>query len=251
MSFPQTSTSPRFAVLAVSLGAMTTACGGAAPRPHHPEIVQLGNPTLRTKAHTVAPESIASPEFQALVDRMIRVMREAPGVGLAAPQLGIPLRVFVMEDRAEYLARQTKLEVEERGRVAYPVKVWINPEVTVHGSAQATFFEGCLSFAGFAAVVERPLEVEIRGLDRHGEPQLWRVTGWPARTIQHELDHLDGVVYVDRMHSRSLMELNAAKARFAGKRASAIIEELGLERPGPSSASTGSRSGGESPPAGP
>jgi len=213
---------------------------GCAPSPpatatrlHHPEIIQLGEPTLRRRASEVDPRRIRTPEFQALVDRLIRVMREAPGVGLAAPQLGVPLRVFVMEDREELLRKQTPLELAERERVAYPVRVWVNPEVSPIGERRATFFEGCLSVAGFAGVVERSHEVELRGLDQNGVPQTWRVRGWPARTAQHEQDHLDGTVYVDRMATRSFMRLEAARERFGGRPIAEILHEIGVTPPAP------------------
>jgi peptide deformylase len=221
----------RPSLLSAVLALAGLSCAPSSKVAHHPEIVQLGHVTLREKARPVDPATLATADFQALVDRMIRVMREAPGVGLAAPQLGVPLRVFVMEDRPELLARQTPLELAERERVAYPVKVWVNPEVVVVGERRATFFEGCLSVAGYAGVVERAHEVEIRGLDREGKPQTWRVRGWPARTIQHELDHIDGTVYVDRMHPTSFMEASAAKARFGGRPIVSILAELGLPTP--------------------
>jgi peptide deformylase len=220
------------------LGVVALLEGCAAPAPpvsphHHPEIGQVGEPTLRRRAAEVAPDDIRTTEFQALVDRLIRVMREAPGVGLAAPQLGVPLRVFVMEDREELMKKQTPLELAERERVAYPVRVWVNPEVRPIGERRATFFEGCLSVAGFAGVVERAHEVEIHGLDRHGAPQSWRVSGWPARTAQHEQDHLDGTVYVDRMATRTFMRLDAARARFAGRPIADVLGELGIALPAP------------------
>jgi peptide deformylase len=217
---------------------LASACASTAPtRPTPPvstdpgdlPIVQTGAAVLRTPARPVRPEEIATPEFQALVTRMIAAMRAAPGVGLAAPQLGIPLRVFVLEDRAELHTKLTPDELRERERVPFPVRIVINPIVTPIGEARATFFEGCLSVRGFAALVERPLEVEVQGLDEHAQPQVWRVRGWPARILQHELDHLDGRLYVDRMMTRSFSTLDAVKARFAGKPIAQILGELARE----------------------
>lgn len=194
----------------------------------HPEVVQAGDPVLRAVARDVDVEEIQTPAFKALMERMIRVMRESPGVGLAAPQIGVPLRVFVLEDRREYLDSSAPLEVAERERVAFPVRVFVNPVLVPIGTRTATFFEGCLSVAGYAAVVERAHEVEVRGLDAEGQPQSWRVQGWPARILQHEFDHLDGTLYVDRMFTRSFMTSTAAKQRFAGRAGADVLRELGL-----------------------
>lgn len=180
-------------------------------------IVQTGNPVLRARAKDVTPEQIATPDFQALIVRMTEAMRKAPGVGLAAPQLGVSLRVLVLEDRAELQTSLTPQELEERERKPVPLRVFINPTLTPIGEERATFFEGCLSVAGYAALVERWREVEVSGLDEKGQPQTWRVRGWPARILQHEVDHLDGTLYIDRMVSRSFGTLPQVKALYGGK----------------------------------
>lgn len=180
-------------------------------------IVQTGAPVLRGRAAEVEPARIASAEIQGLIDRMIEVMRAAPGVGLAAPQIGVPLRVLVLEDSAERMAKLTPAEIAERERVVVPVRVFINPVLRPLGDDRRTFFEGCLSVDGYAALVERHAEVEVTGLDRHGAPQTMHVRGWPARILQHELDHLDGTLYIDRMLSRSFSTAEQARERFAGK----------------------------------
>ena len=191
-------------------------------------IVQTGAPVLRAKAQDVPVEQIATPEFQALLSRMIDTMRQAPGVGLAAPQIGVPWRVLVLEDREELMASLSEAERAERMRVVVPVRVFINPTLTLLGEEKATFFEGCLSVAGFAGLVERSLEVEVSGLDEKGQPATWRVRGWPARILQHEVDHLAGTLYVDRMMTRSFGTLPQVKARFGGKPIEQVRRELGL-----------------------
>ncbi len=180
-------------------------------------IVQTGDPVLRARAKDVTPEQIATPDFQALIVRMTDAMRKAPGVGLAAPQLGVSLRVLVLEDRAELQASLTPQELEERERKPVPLRVFINPTLTPIGEDRVTFFEGCLSVAGYAALVERWKEVEVSGLDEKGQPQTWRVRGWPARILQHEVDHLEGTLYIDRMMSRSFGTLPQVKALYGGK----------------------------------
>src|ERR1041384_7445588 len=101
---------------------------------------------------------------------MTAVMRAAPGVGLAAPQIGVPLRVIVLEDGAELMERLTPAQRAERGRVPFPLRVIVNPVLAVRGTEKATFFEGCLSVSGFMALVERHLSVVVTGLDERGAP---------------------------------------------------------------------------------
>lgn len=193
-------------------------------------IVQTGAPVLRTPAQDVPVERITTPEFQALISRMVATMRAAPGVGLAAPQIGVPLRVLVMEDREELMATLTAEERAERERLPVPVRVFINPTLTPIGEEQVTFFEGCLSVAGFAGLVARFHEVEVTGLDEHGQSQTWRVKGWPARILQHEVDHLAGTLYIDRMLTRSFGTLAQVKARFGGKPIAEVQQELGVAK---------------------
>ena len=212
---------------------LVTGMGCATARPkdvrmNEQGIVQAGAEVLRGRAQNVTPEQLASPEFQALVQQMISTMRAAPGVGLAAPQIGVPLRVFVVEDRAEYQATLTPVELAERERVPVPVKVFINPTLTPVGDEKVTFVEGCLSVWGMGALVERWREVELSGLDEHGQPVTWRVKGWPARILQHEFDHLEGTLYVDRMLTRSFSTQAQLKARFSGRPIADIRRELGL-----------------------
>jgi peptide deformylase len=193
-----------------------------------PPIVQTGAVVLRQRAIEVRPEDIRTPQTQALIERMVAAMRKAPGVGLAAPQLGVPLRIFVVEDKEELMSKLTPAERAERERVAVPLRVFINPELRPVGDAQVTFFEGCLSVAGFGGLVTRAREVEITGLDETGAPISWRVHGWPARILQHEWDHLNGTLYLDRMHTRSFGTLPQLQERFAGKPIRDILDAFGL-----------------------
>jgi peptide deformylase len=206
---------------------MTATSTPASPSPAHP-IVQAGAPLLRARAAELAPERIATAEIQDLVARMITAMREAPGVGLAAPQIGVPLRVLVLEDTAERMAKLTPAEIREREREVVAVRVFINPVLRPIGDARRTFFEGCLSVDGWSALVERHHEVEVTGLDEHGRPHTMHVRGWPARILQHEVDHLDGTLYVDRMITRSFSTAAQAKERFAGKPIAEVLAAFGL-----------------------
>ncbi len=211
----------------------TGAPGATPPAPDaaaaatRPAIVQAGAPVLRQRAKEVPLAMIRTPEFQVLIGRMIETMRAAPGVGLAGPQIGVPWRVIVLEDREELMARSTPAEVAERRRVSFGPRVFVNPKLRAIGTDRATFFEGCLSVEGYAGVVERDLEVEVTGLDEHGTASTWRVRGWPARILQHELDHLDGRLYVDRMLTRSFSTGAQAKALYGGKPMSEILKMIG------------------------
>jgi peptide deformylase len=187
-----------------------------------PKIVQAGHPVLRDAAKRVPEEMFGSAELASLARTMVEVMRAAPGVGLAAPQIGVALRVVVMEDVSSTMARLSEVERAERGRVELPLTVLVNPELFPTGDRRATFFEGCLSVGGYMALVERHLDVDLRGLDLDGKKVELRLSGWPARIAQHELDHLEGTLYVDRMLTRSLCDNREMQARYAGR----SIEEI-------------------------
>lgn len=193
-----------------------------------PTIVQAGTPVLRTRAEDVPPARIVTPELQQLFVSMIATMRAAPGVGLAAPQIGVAWRVIVLEDRLELLKNLSPADLAERERAPFAARVFVNPVLRHVGDEHAMFFEGCLSVKGYVGLVERSREVEVTGFDEHGAAQTWRVSGWPARILQHEVDHLDGTLYVDRMKTRSFATAEEAKARYAGKPIAEIRRLLGL-----------------------
>ncbi|KAI4381960.1 hypothetical protein MLD38_007975 [Melastoma candidum] len=168
-----------------------------------PDIVKAGDPVLHEPAREVDPKEIGSERIQKIVDDMVKAMRRAPGVGLAAPQIGVPLRVIVLEDTSEYISYQPKSEIKAQDRRAFDLLVIINPKLKKKSDRTALFFEGCLSVDGFRAVVERSLDVEVSGLDRDGKPIKLDASGWQARIVQHECDHLEGVLYVDKMVPRT------------------------------------------------
>lgn len=191
-------------------------------------IVQTGEPVLRGRAQEVPPEKILTPAFQELITTMIATMRDAPGVGLAAPQIGLPLRLIVLEDRAEQLATLAEEDLRIKERIAFRTRVFVNPVLRLLGEEKATFFEGCLSVQGFVALVERSREVEISGLDENAEPRTWRVKGWPARILQHEVDHLNGTLYIDRMKPQSFATTAQATKFYAGKSVAEVCILLGI-----------------------
>ena len=167
-------------------------------------IVSAGDPVLRTRASEVAEGKLGSPELLNLVELMIATMRAAPGVGLAAPQIGLPLRIIVLEDPPDVVSTLADEARAARGRVPFPVIAIVNPVLHLIEGETATFFEGCLSVPGYSAQVTRALTVEVTGKTPMGDAFSWRVSGWPARILQHECDHLDGTLYVDRMDTRTL-----------------------------------------------
>jgi len=166
-------------------------------------ILQAGNPILRQAAKEVPRDLIDSSTLQDLIEIMVTTMRDAPGVGLAAPQIGVPLRIIVLEDTERLMRFLTQREKEERGRVPFPLQVLINPVLRPLSGETASFYEGCLSVAGYEAEVARHLRVEVEGLDRDGTGKSWQASGWPARILQHEIDHLNGKLYVDAMTPRT------------------------------------------------
>ncbi|KAK7255268.1 hypothetical protein RIF29_28675 [Crotalaria pallida] len=164
-----------------------------------PDIVKAGDPVLHEAAQEVDPNEIRSERVQKIIDDMVNVMRNAPGVGLAAPQIGVPLRIIVLEDTKEYISYAPKEDIKAQDRQPFDLLVILNPKLEKKSNRTALFFEGCLSVDGFRAVVERHREVEVTGLDRNGEPIKITASGWQARILQHECDHLDGTLYVDKM----------------------------------------------------
>jgi peptide deformylase len=193
-----------------------------------PPIVQAGHPVLRAAAAPVPADMLGSKKLRDLVATMTEVMRKAPGVGLAAPQIGVGLSLIVLEDAESLMSRLSPEDRKARGRVTFPLTVIANPTLVTHGEGRAAFFEGCLSVPGYMALVERDLEVEVRGVDAAGDPVQWRVAGWPARILQHEVDHLRGTLYIDRMMPRTFTA-NAEAARWISLPAGEVKAALGIE----------------------
>jgi peptide deformylase len=152
-------------------------------------IVTLPDPVLRKKAR---PVSAFDKDFQTLINDMIETMREAPGVGLAAPPIGLSERLIVVEyaDPPE--------EGEEEKEVKPKLYVVANPEIVKASSEKVLGVEGCLSIPGLVGEVERYTMVQIKGLNRRGQPMKIKAEGWLARIFQHEIDHVNGVVFPDR-----------------------------------------------------
>jgi len=167
-------------------------------------IVQVGDPVLRRRARELSLEEITSPEIQDLIEMMKVTMRAAPGVGLAAPQIGKSLQLAVIEDmNHSHLDPET---LSERNRYPVPFHVIINPRLHVEESIpNVEFFEGCLSVPKFSGVVPRAESVRVECLNEQGKPITIRAKGWYARILQHEIDHLNGTLYLDKVQIPTLM----------------------------------------------
>ncbi|KAK4762868.1 hypothetical protein SAY87_013602 [Trapa incisa] len=192
--------SPSYHLSSIARAGWLLGLGGEGKRKADlPEIVKAGDPVLHEPAQEVDPAEIGSERIQKIIDDMVLVMRRAPGVGLAAPQIGIPLRIIVLEDTIEYISYAPKEEIKAQDRRPFDMLVILNPRLVKKSNRTALFFEGCLSVDGYRALVERNLDVEVSGLCRDGKPIKVDATGWQARILQHECDHLDGTIYVDKM----------------------------------------------------
>ena len=170
------------------------------------EIVQAGTPILREIAEEVPVEDIDSAKIQELIAEMLAICR-GRGVGLAAPQIGVPYRIFVLEDTVEGMSDVSPEDLRSQDRVPFPAKVVVNPVVTPATNLTAAFFEGCLSVQGYRGLVRRWLQVRVQGYGGDGKPVDFVAKGWQARIVQHEMDHLNGVLaYVHRTRARSAVD---------------------------------------------
>ncbi len=179
-------------------------------------IVEAGDPVLRTPCARIDGQ-LDDAELTAFAEALQRTMRAAPGVGLAAPQVGVPLRMFVAEDPVPAQPDEAvAARLAVRRRVAFGPRVVLNAEYAATTDRTASFYEGCLSVPGYQAVVDRPLTIGLTGHDLGGGVIDEELTGWPARIVAHESDHLDGVLYLDTAQMRSLAT-NDAVARWWGR----------------------------------
>lgn len=147
------------------------------------QIVYVPDPVLRRKAHKVTD---FGKEFQMLVDNMIDTLRDAPGVGLAAPQVGVSERLIVVE-----------YGDDEDETVPKKLFVVANPEIVYQSEEMVSGLEGCLSVPDLIGEVDRHVKIEVRGLNRHGKPIKIKAEDWIARIFQHEIDHLEGILFTD------------------------------------------------------
>src|SRR3954469_1257991 len=195
-------------------------------------IVQCGEPILRQPAEPVDPATLRDRDVQRLIARMKATMEAAPGVGLAAPQIGEPIRLAVVQDGPERWGEVSPELLRDRERTPLPFTVFVNPVLVPtspgEGPDRVSFYEGCLSVPGLTGVVARHRSVRVDALDEHGEPRSYTLTGWPARIAQHEIDHLDGILYVDRVETRSIASVDVYLDRWAEQPVADAASALGF-----------------------
>lgn len=165
------------------------------------KVARMGHPVLRQKAREVHQQELNDPGMQKFIDDMIETMREYAGIGLAAPQVHESLRVFVAH-----------LDPEGRGE-GEPI-VLINPQISIVGDKTVEGWEGCLSIPDIRGLVPRAFQIDVVALDRHGKRLDISAQDFPARVIQHETDHLDGVLFVDRMRSSQSLTYTEEFSRY-------------------------------------
>ncbi|GAB4371978.1 MAG: peptide deformylase [Kiloniellaceae bacterium] len=183
------------------------------------KIARMGHPVLRRPAAPVADPT--APDIRRLVQDMLATMEDAGGTGLAAPQVHVPLRVVIF-----FVAgRRAALEDGEAGREDVPLTVLINPEIEPLGADTALGPEACLSVPGLVGQVPRWTRIRYRGLGLDGEPIEREAAGFHARVVQHECDHLDGILYPQRMTDLSLLAFTSEVGRGAAAEAEAGAEE--------------------------
>lgn len=166
------------------------------------KVARMGHPVLRQKCEPIAPDQITGSEVQRLIRDMFETMVEYNGVGLAAPQVHHPVRLVIAGG-----------EVDDDGR--QNIRVLINPEITVlDDNDRLGMYEGCLSVPGMRGWVERPASVKVIAWNEKGEKLDFALEGFPAVVIQHECDHLDGVLYVDRIEDTTRFAYEEEAERY-------------------------------------
>lgn len=170
------------------------------------DIIRMGHPTLRQIAQPYPIDDIGSPAFLELIDNLRDTLRASGGIGLAAPQVNIPLQLAVIEI-GEASSRY-------RDMPSLPFSLFVNPSITVLGDETAGFWEGCLSVPGMRGFVERPQQIRIDYLDGQGQAQRIEPTGFLATVFQHELDHLQGRLYVDLLKDPTLFAFDEEFQQF-------------------------------------
>ena len=192
-------------------------------------IVECGDPLLRRPADPIDPADLATERMQRLIEQMRATMEAAPGVGLAAPQIGMSIQLAVLADGPERWGQLTEEERVARQREPLTFTVLVNPVLRpIDENDRVSFFEGCLSVPGLMGVVARHRAVRVEALDADGQPIDRIFSGWAARIVQHELDHLRGRLYLDQVETRSLCS-SANYARYwAGRPPSEAASGLGF-----------------------
>ncbi|EFX74141.1 hypothetical protein DAPPUDRAFT_307445 [Daphnia pulex] len=174
------------------------------PAPPFKHVSQLGDPTLRLKSSEVVLDELSSERIKNILLVLRGVMKHYKAIGISAPQIGIPLRIIMIEIPDSLVEKFGPETCKTREIVPTPFKVFINPVMQVKDFKKTLFPEACESLKGISAIVPRYRAVHVKGYEYDGSPTEWDATGWAARIVQHEMDHLDGQIYTDIMESKSL-----------------------------------------------
>jgi peptide deformylase len=195
-------------------------------------IVECGDPVLRRMAARIEPSDVGTEELQRLMVSMRATMEAAPGVGLAAPQVGVSIQLAVAQDGPDRWGALAEADRAARQRTELPFLVLVNPALhPVDDEDRVSFYEGCLSVPGLTGVVSRFREVRVQALDHRGEPFERVFSGWAARILQHEVDHLAGRLYLDRVEPRSLSTVDNYSRHWAGRAPEVAAAALGFSLP--------------------
>lgn len=167
------------------------------------DIVQVGDPCLRQVCDVVPEDCITSPEIKFLLNRLEKVRNDYRLVGISAPQIGINLRVFLASFDKDAMKNFTKEAIQMKEMSLMPLTVFINPQIKILDHRKVTFEESCASIMGYAADVPRAYSIEVTAFDEHGDKKTASYSGWNARIIQHENDHLNGIMFTDIMDRKT------------------------------------------------
>ncbi|CAK8682368.1 unnamed protein product [Clavelina lepadiformis] len=186
----------------------------ARKKPPYKHIVQIGDPVLRKKCKEIPRNEILKPTNQHLISELVKMMRSRHLYSLSAPQIGVPLKIFVAEltDLKLHSNAPEKISME-----TFPLKIFINPRMEVIDDKVCVELESCHSLHSYSAQVPRFKSVHVRGFDKHGEAIEWLASGWSARVIQHEYDHMDGIMYIDKMNTKTFSDINWQLYNYQGK----------------------------------
>ena len=174
--------------------------------PPYTHIVQIGDPVLRTATKPVDLNRITSTETQNIINNMRIVLEDYDAFGVSAPQIGIPLSIIALQCTEQQIIKCGSDSVNTKGMIETPFKVFINPKLKVVGESYIVEREGCCSMNQYTGNVSRHKEVVVSGHNEKGEPVTWKAKDWNARIIQHEMDHLNGVIFIDKLHSSESLE---------------------------------------------
>ena len=172
------------------------------------KIRQIGDPVLREVSKPVEKAAFIAPEFKRIIDELINTMRKTNAAGISAPQIGLPLQIIAFEvtghDIKVAMDKYGSKGVSKMQMTLCPLTIFVNPKIKILDTKTVTLREGCLSVENLSALVPRAKEIKVEGLDKEGQFIEMHASGWTARIIQHEVDHLNGNLYIDTMTYKSL-----------------------------------------------